>query len=125
MPPPDFSPQTITLGDYLLFPGMLVWYAVLPIALAAMFVAAGDMLRGRAGGLSLGIALFSAALFVLAPGPLAALFGGRVEVAAAYAIPLLLITVAMIGVQKLLLSRKGFVSQTGKGGERPVEMRKE
>lgn len=42
----------------------------------------------------------------------------RVEVAAAYAIPLLLITVAMIGVQKLLLNRKGFVSQTGKGGER-------
>ena len=65
VPPPDFSPQTITLGDYLLFPGMLVWYAVLPIALAAMFVAAGDMLRGRSGGLSLGIALFSAALFVL------------------------------------------------------------
>jgi iron(III) transport system permease protein len=42
----------------------------------------------------------------------------RVEVAAAYSIPLLLITVALIGVQKLLLSRKGFVSQTGKGGER-------
>ncbi|MBM3587485.1 MAG: iron ABC transporter permease [Alphaproteobacteria bacterium] len=42
----------------------------------------------------------------------------RVEVAAAYAIPLLLITVALIGVQKLLLSRKGFVSQTGKGSER-------
>jgi iron(III) transport system permease protein len=44
----------------------------------------------------------------------------RVEVAAAYAMPLLLITVAMIGVQKLLLSRKGFVSQTGKGGERRI-----
>ncbi|MEY3729885.1 MAG: hypothetical protein RLZZ57_641 [Pseudomonadota bacterium] len=42
----------------------------------------------------------------------------RVEVAAAYSIPLLLITVALIGVQKLMLSRKGFVSQTGKGGER-------
>jgi iron(III) transport system permease protein len=42
----------------------------------------------------------------------------RMEVAAAYAMPLLLITVAMIGVQKLMLSRKGFVSQTGKGGER-------
>lgn len=42
----------------------------------------------------------------------------RVEVAAAYSIPLLLITVALIGVQKLLLARKGFVSQTGKGGER-------
>ncbi|WP_426955756.1 ABC transporter permease [Muricoccus radiodurans] len=42
----------------------------------------------------------------------------RVEVAAAYAMPLLLVTVGMIVVQKLLLSRKGFVSQTGKGGER-------
>lgn len=42
----------------------------------------------------------------------------RVEVAAAYAIPLLLITMGMIAVQKLMLSRKGFVSQTGKGGER-------
>ncbi len=47
----------------------------------------------------------------------------RVEVAAAYAMPLLLITVGMIAVQKLLLSRKGFVSQTGKGGERrPIKL---
>jgi iron(III) transport system permease protein len=44
----------------------------------------------------------------------------RVEVAAAYAMPLLLITIAMIGVQKLMLARKGFVSQTGKGGERRI-----
>ena len=42
----------------------------------------------------------------------------RVEVAAAFAIPLLLITIALIAVQKLMLNRKGFVSQTGKGGER-------
>jgi len=42
----------------------------------------------------------------------------RVEVAAAYAIPLLLVTVGLIAAQKLLLHRKGFVSQTGKGGER-------
>lgn len=42
----------------------------------------------------------------------------RVEVAAAYAMPLLLITAGMIVVQKLMLARKGFVSQTGKGGER-------
>jgi len=42
----------------------------------------------------------------------------RVEVAAAYAMPLLAITVLLILVQRLLLSRKGFVSQTGKGGER-------
>ncbi|EHM03185.1 ABC transporter, permease protein [Acetobacteraceae bacterium AT-5844] len=42
----------------------------------------------------------------------------RVEVAAAYAMPLLLITMAIIGAQKRLLARKGYVSQTGKGGER-------
>jgi iron(III) transport system permease protein len=42
----------------------------------------------------------------------------RVEVAAAFAIPLLLVTMGLIAVQKLMLSRKGFVSQTGKGGER-------
>jgi len=47
----------------------------------------------------------------------------RVEVAAAYSMPLLLITLAMIGLQRLLLSRKGFVSQTGKGGaRRPIEL---
>jgi iron(III) transport system permease protein len=42
----------------------------------------------------------------------------RMEVASAYAMPLLLITVGLIAVQKLMLNRKGFVSQTGKGGER-------
>jgi iron(III) transport system permease protein len=47
----------------------------------------------------------------------------RVEVAAAYAMPLLLITAGMIVVQKLMLARKGFVSQTGKGGERrPIRL---
>lgn len=42
----------------------------------------------------------------------------RVEVAAAYAMPLLMITAGLILVQRLMLARKGFVSQTGKGGER-------
>ena len=42
----------------------------------------------------------------------------RVEVAAAYAIPLLLIALVLVGAQKALLARKGYVSQTGKGGER-------
>jgi iron(III) transport system permease protein len=44
----------------------------------------------------------------------------RVEVAAAYAIPLLLITVAMFGVQRRLIGRRGFVALTGKGGDRRV-----
>ena len=42
----------------------------------------------------------------------------RVEVAAAYAMPLLLVTVALIAGQRALLSRRGYVAQTGKGGER-------
>ncbi len=44
----------------------------------------------------------------------------RAEVAAAYAVPLLLITVALFGVQRWLVRRRGFVSLTGKGGERRV-----
>ena len=42
----------------------------------------------------------------------------RVEVAAAYAMPLLLITVVLFGVQRWLIGRRGYVSLTGKGGER-------
>jgi len=44
----------------------------------------------------------------------------RAEVAAAYAVPLLLITVALFGVQRLLIYRRGFVALTGKGGERRI-----
>lgn len=47
----------------------------------------------------------------------------RLEVAAAYAMPLLLITLSLIYVQRLLLARKGYVSQSGKGGERrPIDI---
>ena len=42
----------------------------------------------------------------------------RAEVAAAYAVPLLLITVGLFGVQRWLVRRRGFVSLTGKGGDR-------
>ncbi len=42
----------------------------------------------------------------------------RSEVAAAYAVPLLLITVVLFLVQRQLTSRRGFVALTGKGGER-------
>jgi iron(III) transport system permease protein len=39
----------------------------------------------------------------------------RVEVAAAYAMPLLAITLLMVGAQRLMLRRRGYVTQTGKG----------
>jgi iron(III) transport system permease protein len=42
----------------------------------------------------------------------------QVEVAAAYAMPLLLITILLVSLQRLVLRRKGFVSMTGKGGDR-------
>ena len=37
---------------------------------------------------------------------------------AAYAIPLIVITLAMFSMQRLLLGRKGYVALTGKGGMR-------
>lgn len=42
----------------------------------------------------------------------------RIEVAAAYSIPLLLITAALLGLQRLLLARRGYTAVSGKGGER-------
>jgi iron(III) transport system permease protein len=45
-------------------------------------------------------------------------FPVRVEVAAAYSIPLLLITLGLMGLQRRALGRKGYVAQTGKGGAR-------
>jgi iron(III) transport system permease protein len=42
----------------------------------------------------------------------------RLEVAAAYAIPLLLIVAAAFGLQHLILGRRGFLTVTGKAGER-------
>ena len=50
-------------------------------------------------------------------------FPPRVGVAAAYAMPLLVITIALFWLQRRITSRKGYVSLTGKGGERrPVEL---
>ena len=50
-------------------------------------------------------------------------FPPRVGVAAAYAMPLLGITVLLFWLQRRIISRKGYVSLTGKGGERrPVAL---
>ena len=45
-------------------------------------------------------------------------FPVRAEAAAAYAIPLVLVTVALFAVQRAILGRKGYVALTGKGGAR-------
>lgn len=42
----------------------------------------------------------------------------QLEVAAAYSIPLLFVTVVLFFVQKSILGRRGYVTLTGKGGER-------
>ncbi|WEX11173.1 iron ABC transporter permease [Chelativorans sp. AA-79] len=44
----------------------------------------------------------------------------RIEVAAAYSIPLLLITAGLLTLQKKVLSRKGYTAVSGKGGERRI-----
>src|SRR4029078_1809836 len=44
----------------------------------------------------------------------------RPEVAAASAVPLLLITVLLFELQRRLIRRKGYVAVTGKGGERRI-----
>ena len=45
-------------------------------------------------------------------------FPPKVEVAAAYAMPLLAITVALFWFQRRIIARRGYVALTGKGGER-------
>ena len=45
-------------------------------------------------------------------------FPVRAEAAAAYAIPLVLVTVALFAVQRAVLGRRGYVALTGKGGSR-------
>src|SRR5260370_16706782 len=44
----------------------------------------------------------------------------RVEQAAAYAMPLLLITILMFWLQRSVLGRRGYTTVTGKAGERPI-----
>ena len=44
----------------------------------------------------------------------------RVDLAAAYALPLLLITMTLLGAQRWMLARKGFTVVGGKGGERRI-----
>lgn len=45
-------------------------------------------------------------------------FPVRAQAAAAYAIPLIIVTIALFSVQRLVLGRRGYVALTGKGGAR-------
>ena len=48
-------------------------------------------------------------------------FPVQAEVAAAYAVPLVLITVALFALQRRLLGRRSYVALTGKGGSRELQ----
>ncbi len=99
---------------------LTMWRVTLPLALPAIL-----------GGLIIcfleAIALFASPAMIAIPArfnvvttQLFQFFGNpvRVEVAAAYAMPLLVVTVMLVVVQRLMTRRKGFVALTGKGGER-------
>ncbi len=106
-------------------PGRTMWKVTLPLALPAIL-----------GGLIIcfleAVALFASPAMIAIPArfnvvttQLFQFFGNpvRVEVAAAYAMPLLGVTVLLILVQRLLTRRKGFATLTGKGGERrPIDL---
>jgi iron(III) transport system permease protein len=73
------------------------------------------------------IALFGAPALIALPGRFQVMttmlwqffeFPPRVQVAAAYSMPLLAITVALFALQRRIIARKGYVALTGKGGER-------
>jgi len=73
------------------------------------------------------IALFGAPALIALPGRFQVIttmlwqffeFPPKLQVAAAYSMPLLAITVALFWLQRRLTARKGYVSLTGKGGER-------
>jgi len=73
------------------------------------------------------IALFGAPALIALPGRFQVItttlwqffeFPPRVQVAAAYSMPLLAITVTLFWLQRRLTARKGYVALTGKGGER-------
>ncbi|HEV8456925.1 MAG TPA: iron ABC transporter permease [Methylomirabilota bacterium] len=73
------------------------------------------------------IALFGVPAFIALPGRFQVMttmlwqffeFPPKVEVAAAYAMPLLAITVFLFWLQRKIIARKGYVALTGKGGER-------
>jgi iron(III) transport system permease protein len=73
------------------------------------------------------IALFGAPALIALPGRFQVMttmlwqffeFPPKVQVAAAYAMPLLAITVFLFWLQRRIIARKGYVALTGKGGER-------
>ncbi|HEX2215900.1 MAG TPA: iron ABC transporter permease, partial [Xanthobacteraceae bacterium] len=100
------------------------WYTTVRVTLPLVLPA---ILGGLIISFLEAIAVFGAPALIALPGRFQVVatqlwqffeFPTRVEVAAAYAMPLLLITVFMFWLQSRVLGRRGYASITGKGGER-------
>jgi iron(III) transport system permease protein len=97
------------------------WQITLPLALPAI-------LSGFVLSFLEAIELFGPPAFILIPARQQVMttqlylffsqFPPQIEVAAAYAMPLLLVTVVLLWVQRRILGRRRFVTVTGKGGTR-------
>jgi iron(III) transport system permease protein len=96
------------------------WRVTLPLALPAILGASIVAFLEA-------IALFGVPALIALPGRFQVVttmlwqffeFPPKVPVAAAYSMPLLLITVLLFWLQRRLIARKGYVALTGKGGER-------
>jgi hypothetical protein len=63
--PPDWSARTLLGGDYVLYPGMLLLYALLPFVMTGLAVTLWRLVAGRSTVYLGGLALFSAAYLLL------------------------------------------------------------
>lgn len=92
----------------------------LPLVLPAILAAAIIVFLDAVSIISSTIMIALPARINLVPLQLWEFFGYplQLEVAAAYSLPLLLVTVALFFLQKLILGRRGYVTMTGKGAER-------
>jgi iron(III) transport system permease protein len=97
----------------------------LPLVLPAILAAAIIMFLEAVSIISSTIMIALPARVNLVPLQLWEFFGYplQLEVAAAYSIPLLLVTVTLFLLQKAILGRRSYVTLTGKGGERrPIRL---
>lgn len=98
----------------------LTFKITLPLVLPAMLAASIITFLEAVSIISSTIMIALPARINLVPLQLWEFFGYplQLEVAAAYSIPLLLLTVALFYLQKAILGRRGYVTLTGKGGDR-------
>ncbi len=116
----ELEDAATTLGSG---PFRTTWQITLPLALPAIL---GGFLLSFLEALE----VFGPPAFILIPARQQVMttqlylffaeFPPKIEVAAAYAMPLLLVTVFLLYVQRRLLGRRRFVTVTGKGGVRRV-----